>query len=113
MKKSDRHLTILMNMRDQRLNATATGDVREWQSSYDVAQGQSITQPNAWRLLKELVSIGFVHRNDNVEDVRGTVRYTLSEAGNRFVNNRRIARRNAMKRLIEYKTRKYRKGLKL
>ena len=111
MKKKDRLLTILVNMRDQQFNAVATGDVRGWMSSYDVAHSQAVTQPNAWRLLEELVGCGFVARDETCGDIRGTVKYTLTEIGMRYLDKRRIARRHAMQRLIEYKTEKYRKGL--
>lgn len=113
MKKYARHMTIMVNLRDARRNNAATGLGRDWMSSYDVSFTQSITQPQAWRLLQELVAKGFVARSAHRDWNGGVVKYTLTDEGSKYLHTHFVRATLAMHHLINYKIKKYRKVLKI
>lgn len=111
MKKQERHCTIMNQMRQQEVQALATTAERGFVTSYDIARWQSVAQPHAWRLLNELLTEGFVKRENSVGENRMYVRWTLTPAGRKRLRSRPVALMRAKAVLLKYKIRRYRRGL--
>ena len=111
MKKNERLLTVMAYLRYQRCNGMQEFADRPLSTAYDVARTQSISQPQAWRLLQELVKVELVIRVEIAQNDNPVVMYTLTERGYKQLKNRRISLTHAMQVLARYKTEKYRKQL--
>jgi len=111
MNKSERQLTIMMSLRYQHCNGMTEPTANAIATSYDVARVQGVSQPQAWRLVNDLVVQGLVQRTVFPSSSKQTVFYTLTDEGRKNLKERKHAFRHAQDSLVLYKTDRYRKGL--
>lgn len=111
MNKNERQLTIMMSLRYNRCNGMTEPAKKAISTAYDVARVQAISQPQAWRLLNDLVTRELVERIVFSTPPKDTIFYTLTKKGHAQLKSRHHALNHAQDILIRYKTDRYRKGL--
>lgn len=86
---------------------------RQWATSYEVAHWHGLHQPNAWKILQELVDDGHVFRDTSQFDDNATVEYTVTQEGYDYTQRFKSLCVAASEHVIDWRIGKVSRGLLL